>query len=195
MTRLDQTDTVYAMKKGQLFIISGPSGVGKGTVIKRLLSEITNIHLAISATTRPPRAGEVHGKHYYFLTPEDFKAYDEAGKFLEWCWVHNNQYGTLKEEVLNKTNKGENVLIEIDTQGAQKIKKSMPECIRIFLAPPSLEILKERLSNRGTESPEIIEMRLKKVTEEIQSKESFDFIITNTDLEETVHKVKAFMLK
>lgn len=183
------------MKTGKLFIISGPSGVGKGTIIKELLKEIPQIHLAISATTREKREGEIDKTHYYFLPKEIFKQYEAEDKFLESCLVHEHLYGTLKEEVLSKIEKGQDVLIEIDTQGARKIKKTYPNCIRIFLEPPSLESLKERLINRGTENKDKIEIRLKKFDEEMNSKNEFDHTLINAKIEETVHKLKEIMLQ
>ncbi|RAP34314.1 guanylate kinase [Candidatus Marinamargulisbacteria bacterium SCGC AG-439-L15] len=175
------------MKKGHLFIISGPSGVGKGTIIKGVLKEIPELHLAISATTRPARETEVYGKDYFFLTNDEFDKKIEENAFLEWCPVHNYRYGTLKEELTPRLNKGENIIIEIDTEGAKKIMKNCPESISIFIAPPkniSNQTLLNRLSKRNTESKEEIQNRMKKVSAELADMDQYDHQVINDKVNE-----------
>ena len=147
------------MGKGLLYVISGPSGAGKGTICKRVLDEL-DIDLSISMTTRKPREGEVHGVNYYFVTKEEFQERIAEDGFFEYAQVYENYYGTPKQMVMEQLAKGRDVLLEIDTQGALNVKKAYPEGVAIFLLPPSLEELRKRLTGRGTETPEAIELRL-----------------------------------
>ena len=146
-------------KKGRLYVISGPSGTGKGTVCGELLKEIGN-EFSVSMTTREPREGEVDGKDYYFVSREVFLEHIEAGNFLEHATVFDNLYGTPKDMVLNRLERGRNVILDIDVQGGLQVKKAMPEAVLIFILPPSLAELRRRLEGRGTETAEKIEKRL-----------------------------------
>ena len=179
-------------KKGNLYVISGPSGTGKGTVCAELLKEIGN-EFSVSMTTREPREGEVDGREYYFVTREVFLENIEAGNFLEHATVFDNLYGTPKDMVLNRLEKGRNVLLDIDVQGGLQVKKAMPEAVLIFILPPSLAELRRRLEGRGTETAEKIEKRLGQALNEIKLIGEYDYYIVNEILDEAVAQVKCIM--
>lgn len=166
-------------REGILFVVSGPSGVGKGTVIKEVLKVIPDINLSISYTTRPPRKNESNGKDYFFVSEEEFNRMIETGGFLEWARVHGNLYGTPRLWVEEKLKKNEDVLLEIDTQGARQVKKVFPQGVFIFLLPPSVEALLSRLRNRGTESERDIEIRLNNARDECKEWEWYDYVVVN----------------
>lgn len=174
----------------KLFIMSGSSGVGKGTIIKELLKNNTDLKLSISTTTRQPRFNEEHGVHYFFTSKEDFMKSVENNEFIEWAEFSGNCYGTKKEFVDNCLNNGQNVLLEIDTQGALQIKEKMPEVVLIFIAPPSVEELENRLRNRNTESEEAIQKRLTHVRSEQENSKKYDYIIVNDDLDTAIKDVE-----
>ena len=173
----------------QLIIITGPSGVGKGTVVKELLDRNNNIWLSISATTRNPRIGEKDGENYYFISDEKFKDMIDKKEFLEWAQFAGNYYGTPLSTVNEKIEKGFIVLLEIEVEGAKQIKEKFPESLSIFLLPPSKEELEKRIRNRGTEKEEAIDRRLSRANYEIASSNQFDFVLTNHDVDETVKEV------
>ena len=179
-------------KKGRLYVISGPSGTGKGTVCGELLKEIGN-EFSVSMTTREPREGEVHGKDYYFVTREVFLESVEAGNFLEYATVFDNLYGTPKDKVMNRLERGRNVILDIDVQGGLQVKKAMPEAVLIFILPPSLEELRRRLEGRGTESAEKIEKRLGQALNEIKLIGEYDYYIVNENIDEAVTLAKSIM--
>ena len=173
----------------KLIIITGPSGVGKGTVVKELLDRNKDIWLSISATTRNPRIGEKDGENYYFLSDEKFKDMIDKKEFLEWAQFAGNYYGTPLSTVNEKIEKGFIVLLEIEVEGAKQIKEKFPESLSIFLLPPSKEELEKRIRNRGTEKEEAIDRRLSRAKYEIASSNQFDFVLTNHDVDETVKEV------
>ncbi len=173
----------------KLIIITGPSGVGKGTVVKELLNRDKDIWLSISATTRNPRMGEKEGENYYFLSDEKFKDMIEKKEFLEWAQFAGNYYGTPLSSVYEKIEQGFIVLLEIEVEGAKQIKEKFPEALSIFLLPPSKEELEKRIRNRGTEEEDAIKSRLKRSNYEIASSDKFDFLLTNHDIDETVKGV------
>ncbi len=178
-----------------LFIISGPSGVGKGTLIQDLLALNAALCWAVSATTRSPRPGEIDGKDYYFLTEESFDQHISNHNFLEWCEVHGNRYGTLKSEILSKQSKFKGVIVEIDVQGAQKIRQHLDyQQYHIFIAPPSEAILEERLRARNTENSETIDHRLKESKKELASKQNYDKIIVNNKLTQSLDELNNVIL-
>ena len=173
----------------KLIIITGPSGVGKGTVVKELLDRNKDIWLSISATTRNPRVGENDGLNYYFISEERFKDMIDKKEFLEWAQFAGNYYGTPLSTVNEKIEKGFIVLLEIEVEGAKQIKEKFPEALSIFLLPPSKAELEKRIRNRGTEKEEAIDKRLSRADYEIASSDEFDFVLTNHDVDETVKEV------
>lgn len=179
-----------ANDKKNLYVISGSSGVGKGTVIKRLLSERSDIKLSVSYTTRTPRPQEQNGVNYFFVTRDEFTKYINNDEFIEWAEFSGNLYGTKKSFVTETLNDGFNVLLEIDTQGALQIKSKMPESVLIFINPPSYEELVARLKGRHTESDEAIEKRLKFVDFEKENSKKFDYIIINDEIDNAVNQIK-----
>lgn len=180
------------MRKGLLILISGPSGTGKGTVCDLLRQKHPEISYSISATTRQPRPGEQDGVNYYFYTKEKFREMIDQGKLLEWAEVYGNFYGTPKQKVLDRLDAGEDILLEIDTQGALNVMKVMPEGLFIFLLPPSLEELAARLKGRGTETEESLHRRLGAAVDEIKLATKYRYVVVNDkveDAEETIANI------
>ncbi len=178
---------------GKLFIISGPSGAGKGTIAKRILEE-TDLEFSVSMTTRSPREGEIDGVHYYFVCEDDFVKHIENDGFLEHAQVFGNRYGTPKGPILERLEKGTDVLLDIDVQGALQIKQNYPNGVFIFILPPSMAELRKRLTGRGTETAEVIEMRLGKTLTEIAYVDKYDYLVVNGDLEEAVNRVRSIII-
>ena len=173
----------------KLIILTGPSGVGKGTVVKKILDEDKSIWLSISATTRSPREGEKEGQSYYFLSEDKFKEMIEKKLFLEWAQFAGNYYGTPLSSVNEKIEEGLTVLLEIEVEGANQIKKNYPEALSIFLLPPNKAELEKRIRNRGTEEEEAINRRLTRANYEIAVSNEFDFVLTNHDVNETSKEI------
>jgi len=172
------------MKKGLAFVLSAPAGSGKNTLLYRMMGEYACIQESVSCTTRPPRDGEIDGIHYYFISKEEFQKKIAADEFLEYAQVFGDHYyGSLREEVVSKTGKGNHVFMVIDVQGAMKIKKSYPEAIFVFISPPSIEELRKRLEARHTEDQDKIERRLREAQTEMEAIKYFDYNIINDDLE------------
>lgn len=167
------------MKKGRLFILSGPSGVGKGTLRGLLFKRVPGLSYSISCTTRKPREGEIDGVQYRFLDESAFESYITAGKFLEWARVHGHLYGTLRSDVEKELEKGRHVVLEIDVQGAIQVKEQLPDSVMVFLVPPNLEELEKRLSGRGTEKSETMKTRLRNAKEEIALSARYDYVVVN----------------
>lgn len=174
----------------KLIVISGSSGVGKGTVIKSLLERNRDIKLSVSYTTRTPRTGEIDGVNYFYTTVKKFREAAEQDEFLEWAEFSGNFYGTKKSFVLKSLNNNEHVLLEIDTQGALQIKNKMPEAVLIFIAPPSYEELETRLRGRKTETEDAIQKRLKFVEIEKKNSEKYDYIVINDTIENAVEQIE-----
>lgn len=181
-------------RRGILFVISGPSGVGKGTIREALLKNMQDIEVSVSATTRPPRPGEVHGKDYFFLSRDEFKKMIEEDKFLEWANVYQNYYGTPRDFVIENLQQGKDVLLEIDIQGAMQVKSKMPEGVFIFIYPPDIKTLSERLCTRGKDSKESIERRLAACEEELRHVKYYDYVVVNDELEAAVKKTEAIII-
>ena len=181
------------MRKGKLFVVSGPSGAGKGTICRRLIedAEEGSLRLSISMTTRAPREGEQHGVSYFFATREEFLQRIEEDGFLEYAEVYENFYGTPKAFVEQERAAGRDVLLEIDIQGAMKVKKACPDGVFLFVVPPSFAILKERLIGRGTDSEETIRLRLSKARKELDFADEYDYLIINDDLETAVRTAES----
>ncbi len=181
-------------EKGLLIVISGPSGVGKGTVRKALFERKGhNLDFSVSMTTRKPREGEVDGKDYFFVTKEEFEKEIKKGNLLEYAKFVNNYYGTPKDRVFEKLKAGKEVVLEIEVQGALQVKSKMQEAVFIFIAPPSWKVLEKRLTNRGTETSDIIMERLQKAKNEIMLASSYDYIVINDEVENAVDKIIAII--
>ena len=176
-------------RKGLLLVVSGPSGAGKGTICKALLNKNDQIKLSVSATTRKPRNGEVHGVNYFFIEKEEFTKMVENGEFLEHAQIYDNFYGTPKAAIIECLEKGQDVILEIEMQGARQIKEVYPEGVFIFVLPPSLEELKSRIVGRGTETMEVINSRLARAFEEAKGMPEYDYILVNDQLEECVDRM------
>lgn len=168
--------------KGKLFVISGPSGAGKGTLRRELFKALPELVYSVSVTTRKPRAGEVDGVDYFFISQSDFERMRDNGELLEWAEVHGNLYGTPRGFVEEKLKEGKSVVLEIDVQGALQVKRRFPEAILIFILPPSAEELASRLKSRGTETPEELELRLKNASLEMGKRELYDYAIVNDEV-------------
>lgn len=175
---------------GKIIVLSAPSGAGKTTICKKLMERHPEIELSISATTRAQRPGEVDGKDYYFLTKEEFMDKVKRGEFLEFENVHGNWYGTLKTELQKGEEEGKVLLFDIDVNGALNIKRMYPDAILIFIMPPSVETLKERLRNRKSEPESVIEKRIERLPYELEQSNKFDHIVINDDLERAVQEVE-----
>ena len=182
------------MERGLLIVISGASGTGKGTVCKKLLSKLPNVHYSISATTRKPRQGEVDGREYYFISEDDFKQWIADGKFLEFAEVYGNFYGTPLTKIEERLNRGEDVLLEIDVQGALNVKRKCPDGVYIFLLPPSLDELKRRIEGRGSETPESLKRRLQNAVAEIQIGREYDYAVVNDSVDEAAAQIEAILV-
>ena len=181
-------------QKGILFVLSGPSGVGKGTVRQRLFEQETSLKYSVSATTRKKRPGEKEGVDYFYKTEEEFKKMIVNGELLEYAQYVNNYYGTPKKYVEEQIALGNDVFLEIEVQGALQVKRNFPEGVFIFLCPPSLEELKNRIINRGTETDSLIKNRLKEASKEIEMMSEYDYVVVNDDVDKAVEKVKAIIV-
>lgn len=179
--------------EGTLFVVAAPSGAGKGTLVNALLAGDPAISLSISHTTRPPRPGEQYGRHYYFVERAEFEREVAEGIFLEHAEVHGNLYGTSRTTVAGLLQQGRDVLLEIDWQGAQQIRRAKPDCVSVFILPPSRAELERRLRGRGSDAPEVIEQRLHNSREEIAHAHEFDYIIVNDRLDDALSDLRAIM--
>lgn len=174
---------------GRVVVITGPSGVGKGTLIRQLRDRIPEIELSVSATTRKPRPGETQGVDYWFLSPEEFEKQIAGGGFVEHAEYAGNRYGTLRSDLETRTTGGRPVLLEIEVQGARQVRQAMPEALTVFIAPPSEEALHTRLVGRGTDSSEQIDRRLQTAREELAAQGEFERVVTNDRLEDAIEQL------
>ena len=182
-------------KKGLLFVISGPSGVGKGTICKKLLERRKELKLSVSVTTRAPRPGEIEGVNYFFRSEEQFQDMIERDEFLEYmCVFGKNHYGTPKAYVAEQRAQGNDVILEIDVNGALNVKKRCPDAVMIFIAPPSMETLKKRLVGRGTETEEAVERRFAEAVKELAEAGEYDYIVVNDSLDKAVNDTESILV-
>ncbi len=179
--------------EGILLVVSGPSGAGKGTICSAVREKYPDLEYSISMTTRAPRNGETEGVSYFFRTDEQFKKLVEEDAFLEYARVYDHYYGTPKKYVLDKIQAGRSVLLEIDIQGAMQVKKRYPKGVFVYIVPPSLEILSQRIHARGTDSEEVIQNRLAQITNELSMMHQYDYVVVNDVLEDAVHKTCAII--
>jgi guanylate kinase len=177
--------------RGILFVISSPSGGGKGTLIRRLLEAVPGVGYSVSWTTRAPRPGEVDGVNYRFVSEEEFSRMRQSNGFLEWAVVHGNLYGTARAAVKKEMSKGRDIVLEIDVQGARAVRKAMRSVVSVFILPPSFEVLRERLTARMTERPEELELRLANARGEVEQYRYFDYLILNDEVERAAAQLSA----
>lgn len=181
-------------RKGLLIVISGPSGTGKGTVLRLVKESCHNIKFSVSATTRTPRDGELEGVNYFFKTKQEFENMILNNEFAEWVKYCDNYYGTPKKWIEDNINEGYDVILEIEVEGALNIKKQFPECVTIFMLPPSLEELRHRITSRGTEEIAVIEKRLQKAKKELNFIDKYDYVTINDSIEESVKEINSIIL-
>ncbi len=177
----------------KVFVITGPSGVGKGTLISRLLERVPGLELSVSATTREPREGEVDGRDYHFLTPTEFDRRIEREDFLEFATYSGNRYGTLRTEVRKRLDAGHSVVLEIEVQGARQVRAAMRESVQVFIAPPDPAVLRERLESRASDSAEAIDARLEVAEQELAAQGEFAHCVTNGDLEQAAAELEGIV--
>ncbi len=182
------------MNKGSLFVITGPSGVGKGTVLGKVMKELDRLYFSVSATTRAPRPGETDGVQYHFMTAERFKELIDRGRFLEYAQYAANYYGTPLDPVLEQMEAGNDVILEIELQGALQVRERMPEAVLVFIAPPSFEELESRLRGRSTEAEEIILKRLAIARKECAAMDQFHYIVVNDQADSAADRLRSIML-
>ncbi len=179
--------------KGILLVLSAPSGTGKSTLINMLCRDFPEFGFSVSYTTRTPRPGEVHGKDYFFLAQSEFMELKDQGFFAEWAQVHDNFYGTPKEQILSTLQKGGNLIMDIDVQGARQIKDNLNQGVYLFIFPPSLEVLRSRLVQRGSDSQETIEKRIRNAAHEMLQSEFFDYWLVNNEIQTAYARFKALV--
>ena len=188
-----ESQAIESKAKGVLYVVSSPSGGGKGTLIRRMLEVVPDLGYSVSYTTRAPRNGEVNGREYFFVDRTKFEEMVAAGDFLEWANVHGNLYGTSKRQVVDETTAGSDLVLEVDVQGAASVRQLPLESVSIFILPPSLEILRQRLLTRGTDTADQLELRLRNAPEELKQYSMFDYVIFNDDLERASGQLAAII--
>ena len=179
--------------RGILFVVSSPSGGGKGTLIQRVLNKVLNLSYSVSFTTRAPRNGEADGREYFFVTPEQFQKMVAADAFLEWAHVHSKLYGTAREQVVREISAGRDIILEVDVQGAASVRALMADSVSIFILPPSFEVLRQRLEARGTDSPEELDLRLRNAPTELKDYSAFQYVIINDDADRAAEQMTAIV--
>lgn len=179
----ERSATAHSTRSGTLFVVSSPSGGGKGTLIRRVLEVVPDLSYSVSYTTRAPRNGEVEGREYFFVNRQTFEEMIGAGAFLEWACVHGNLYGTAKGQLADETARGLDIILEVDVQGAASVRSLALDAVSVFILPPSYDILRQRLIARGTDTPEELEIRLRNAPDELRQYSTFDYVIINNDAE------------
>ena len=179
--------------RGILFVVSSPSGGGKGTLIQRVLKKVPNLSYSVSFTTRAPRNGELDGREYFFVTPEKFDQMVAANEFLEWAYVHGKQYGTARQQVVAEVFAGRDIILEVDVQGAASVRELIPDSVSIFILPPSFAVLKRRLQARGTDSPEELDLRLRNAPAELKDYSAFEYLILNDEADRAAEQLTAIV--
>ncbi len=181
------------MSRGLLLVVSGPSGAGKGTICREMLSRRPEIRLSVSATTRAPREGEVDGESYFFLEEDTFRSMIDKGEFIEWACFCENYYGTPKQAVEEQLAAGRDVILEIEVQGAMQVKSKFPEAVFIFVLPPSFEELRNRINGRGTETPEVVEARMERAKQELEQVIKYNYIVVNDTVANATDRLAAII--
>src|SRR5215216_793323 len=179
--------------RGTLFVVSSPSGGGKGTIIRHVLAVVDNLSYSVSYTTRAPRQSEVDGREYFFINRETFDEMVAAGEFLEWACVHGNFYGTSRKQIIDETAAGADLILEVDVQGAASVRQLLMDSVSIFILPPSYEVLKQRLIARGTDSPEELAIRLRNAPDELEQYSAFDYVIINDEIDRAVGQLASII--
>lgn len=191
--RPGQPPTETNVGRGILFVVSSPSGGGKGTLIQRVLKQVPNLAYSVSFTTRAPRNGEVNGREYFFVSPEKFKEMIAANEFFEWAEVHSKLYGTARQQVVAEISAGRDIILEVDVQGAASVRTLMADAVSIFILPPSFQILKQRLQARGTDSAAELELRLRNAPAELKDYSAFQYVIINDELDRAANQMTAIV--
>ena len=182
-----------ATSRGTLFVVSSPSGGGKGTIIQHVLEVVENLSYSVSYTTRAPRLNEVDGREYFFVSRETFDEMVAAGEFLEWACVHGNFYGTAKRQIAQETAAGVDIILEVDVQGASSVRQLLMDSVSVFILPPSPEVLRQRLIARGTDTPEELEVRLRNAPGELNQYSAFDYVIINDEVDKAVSQLASII--
>jgi len=188
------TDFINATEpRGTLFVVSSPSGGGKGTIIRHVLDVVPNLSYSVSFTTRAPRNNEMNGREYFFISRQIFEEMVTAGEFLEWACVHGNFYGTAKRQVADETAAGTDIVLEVDVQGAASVRQLPLDSVSVFILPPSFEVLRQRLIARGTDSPEELEVRLRNAPIELRQYSAFDYVIINDEVQQAAGQLASII--
>ncbi|HEU4766921.1 MAG TPA: guanylate kinase [Pyrinomonadaceae bacterium] len=195
VTELEKTETSVqpSATRGTLFVVSSPSGGGKGTLIRRVLEVVENLSYSVSYTTRGPRPTELNGREYFFVDRAEFEEMVADGEFLEWACVHGNYYGTSKRQIVEKISAGIDIVLEVDVQGAASVRQLLMDSVSVFILPPSYEVLKARLCARGTDTPESLALRLRNAPDELRQYSSFDYVIINDEIERAVAQLASII--
>ncbi len=188
-----ESQIVKISPRGTLFVVSSPSGGGKGTLIRRVLDVVPDLSYSVYYTPREPRTGEVDGREYFFVERKAFEEMIAAGQFLEWACVHGNYYGTARRQIVNETSAGVDIVLEVDVQGAASVRQLGLDSVSVFILPPSYETLKQRLITRGTDTPEQLEVRLRNAPEELRRYAAFDYVIFNDDVDRAANQLAAIV--
>ncbi|MDQ6651953.1 MAG: guanylate kinase [Acidobacteriota bacterium] len=193
MNEIEDLEFQTTEGRGILFVVSSPSGGGKGTLIRRLLNKVKYLSYSVSFTTRAPRNGEVDGREYFFVTRDKFEQMITANEFLEWAHVHCKLYGTGREQVFREISEGRDIVLEVDVQGAASIRAMMPDSVSVFILPPSFDVLRQRLLARGTDSPEELDLRLRNAPAELKDYAAFQYLIINDDADRAADQLAAIV--